>query len=84
MSPQSPSAFEKMLALLQRLENGNIWYRLESIRDDTIMILVCVPGQYWEIELFEDGHIEFERFISSDGILDEDDLETALSEHEDD
>ena len=32
------------------------------------MVLVAVPGERWEIEFFEDGAIEIERFGSSAGI----------------
>ena len=28
------------------------------------MISVAVPGERWEIEFFDDGRIELERFIS--------------------
>jgi len=33
------------------------------------MISVALPGERWEIEFFEDGHIELERFVSQ-GVAD--------------
>ncbi len=29
------------------------------------MVLIAVPGQRWEVEFFADGHIEIERFLST-------------------
>ncbi|MDZ7364944.1 MAG: hypothetical protein ONB43_03595 [candidate division KSB1 bacterium] len=33
-------------------------------RDNAIMVIVTVPGERWEIEFFDDGSVEGERFIS--------------------
>ncbi|MDQ2745384.1 MAG: hypothetical protein M3Z66_24240 [Chloroflexota bacterium] len=51
-----------------------MWYRLESIRD-AILVEISTPGTRWEVEFFEDGRVEVERF-RSDGTIDD---ETALS-----
>jgi hypothetical protein len=72
----------KLLAFLERLERDHLWYRLEHVRPDTVMVVVRVPGEVWEVEFFEDGQIEFERFRSSGGISDEADLEEALHAQE--
>jgi hypothetical protein len=29
---------------------------------DSLMLMVAVPGERWELEFFDDGHIELERF----------------------
>jgi len=65
-----------LTAFLQRLKEENIDYQLEHNRDETIMVLVTVPGERWEIEFFDDGQIEIERF-KSNGHLDN---ETVLTE----
>lgn len=36
----------------------------------TIVVEVSVPGERWEVEFFEDGHLEIERF-RSDGQIDD-------------
>jgi hypothetical protein len=32
------------------------------------MVNVAVAGERWEVEFFEDGSVEVERFVSSGGI----------------
>ncbi|RUT10098.1 hypothetical protein DSM106972_005930 [Dulcicalothrix desertica PCC 7102] len=41
------------------------------------MVMVAIPGQRWEIEFFNDGSIEVERFISSSNGIER---ETILNE----
>ena len=57
----------KLLEFLERLESVKLWYRLIHVRD-SIMVKVTVPGEIWEVEFFEDGHIEVERFVSTGSI----------------
>lgn len=73
------TSFKKLLRFLGRLEQAKIWYRMEHIRDETVMVWVASPGQRWEVEFFEDGHIEVERFRSADGIEDEVALESLFA-----
>lgn len=65
MTVETP--FRKLLAFLDWLEQDKVWYRLEHVRN-SIMVTVSVPGERWEIEFFEDGTVEVERFKSSGGI----------------
>jgi len=58
----------QLLQFLCRLEKHTLHYRLEHNSDEALMVLVAVPGERWEIEFFEDGAIEIERFGSSAGI----------------
>jgi hypothetical protein len=39
-------------------------YPLDIVRDEAIMIAVAVPGERWEVEFFDNGHVEAERFTS--------------------
>jgi hypothetical protein len=55
----------KLLSFLNRLEQAKICYILKHVRDETIMVLIAVPGERWEVEFFEDGSIEVEKFIST-------------------
>ncbi len=57
----------KLLAFLDRLESVNLWYRLIRVRD-SVMVKVSVPGEMWEVEFFEDGHVEVERYVSTGSI----------------
>jgi hypothetical protein len=75
------SAFQQLLALLQRLEAAKISFDLLHSREDAIMIRVDVPGERWEIEFVDYGdevHVEVERFRSVAGVLP--DSDAALEE----
>jgi len=73
---------ERLLELLNELEKRKIHYRLNKVRD-SVMIEVAVPGQRWEIEFFEDGHIEIEKFISEGVIYNKDELEVLFNDFSD-
>lgn len=64
---------EKLLRFLERLESDHIWYRLEHVRA-SILVLLSIPGERWEVEFFPDGQIEVERFVSTGKIQGEDAL----------
>ena len=66
-------------ALLQQLEAAKIHYTLARVRDDTIMVEVSVPGRRYEIEVFSDGSVEVEIFVS-DGHIGGEELLTDLFE----
>ncbi|MEH2168557.1 MAG: hypothetical protein V7K41_18250 [Nostoc sp.] len=57
--------FGKLVTFLNQLEQEKISYTLAHHRDETIMVNVAVAGERWEVEFFEDGSIEVERFVSS-------------------
>jgi hypothetical protein len=54
---------------LTNLDDHRISYRLDRVRE-TIMVVVAIPGERWEIEFFENGAIEVERF-KSDGTIED-------------
>lgn len=49
---------------LRSLEDRRVAYRLERTRD-TLMVVVAVPGERWEVEFLPDGSIETERYRSN-------------------
>ncbi|MHC5824921.1 MAG: hypothetical protein ACYT04_56025 [Nostoc sp.] len=57
--------FSKLVTFLNQLEQERISYTLAHHRDETIMVNVAVAGERWEVEFFQDGSIEVERFVSS-------------------
>ena len=69
----------KLLNFLCKLEQNKISYTLEHIRDETIMVTVPLPGQLWEVEFFENGDIEVEKFITTTEIGGEELLEDIFS-----
>jgi hypothetical protein len=81
MSTTTETSFGKLLSFLERLEKAKIWYRMEHIRD-SVMVWLAIPGERWEVEFFEDGHVEVERFVSPGAMGDESDLERIFAEAE--
>ena len=79
MSTTTETSFGKLLGFLDRLEKAKIWYRMEHLRD-SVMVSLAIPGQRLEVEFFEDGHVEVERFLSPGAIGDESDLERLFAE----
>lgn len=75
--------FNNLLIFLSELKKNNIHFTLEHIREETIMILISVPGQYWEVEFCDDGEIKVERFISHKGIESKDVLQELFDKFSD-
>ena len=73
---------KRIIDFLNELEKRSIYYRINKIRD-SIMIEIAVPGQRWEVEFFNDEHIEIEKFVSSGEIYDENELEVLLLNYSD-
>ena len=65
--------------VLRILEDNNIYYKLSRIRE-SILIEVAVPGQRWEIEIFEDNHIEIEKFIADGDFYDGEEIYNLIKE----
>ena len=68
---------------LNMLDEKKIYYQLNKIRPDGIMIEVAVPGQRWEIEYMEDGTIEIEKFISDGSFYGAEELNVLLDQFSD-
>ena len=81
MSFTGENPFRKLLAFLDQLERDKVWYRLEHVRD-SIMVMVFAPGERWEVEFFEDGTVEVERFRSSGEIEGEDALDALTGKRD--
>jgi len=72
--------FGRVQRFLTALDDAKIWYRLEHIRE-TLMVILAIPGERWEVEFFEDGHVEIERFVSTGAIEGEELLIKLMREH---
>ena len=60
----------KLLDLLERLEENKIYYRINKVNDN-ILVEVAIPGERWEIEVLRSGLIQIEKFISTGEIIGE-------------
>jgi hypothetical protein len=59
------TAFEKVSEVCGELDARHVPYVLNFARPEALMLSVAIPGERWELEFFEDGHIELERFVST-------------------
>ncbi len=57
------TALESAAVLCAQLDRRKAVYDLRVVRE-ALMVVVAVPGERWEIEFFDDGRVELERFIS--------------------
>ena len=58
------TALTTAVKFCRELDLRNVTYELRIVRDEALMMSVAVPGERWEIEFFDDGQIELERFVS--------------------
>jgi hypothetical protein len=65
------NGFTKLTTFLCDLERQKIDYGLAHHRDEAMMVMVALPSQRWEIEFFDNGSVEVERFVSAGSIEDE-------------
>ena len=77
------NSFRKLTRFLRKLEDKGIIYKLETVRDDYIMVEVAVPGQRWEVEFSPDGDVVVERFKSFEDVGDEGLLDHLFEEFSD-
>jgi hypothetical protein len=53
----------EFISFLNKLETNNIFYKLNKVREEAIMIEVAVPGQRWEIEFMDNGTVEIKNIL---------------------
>ena len=75
--------FRKLTTVSKKFEQAQINYTSASHREGTIMVLVTVPGERWEIELLRDGSVEVERFLSNGEMCGEEALDELLRKYAD-
>ena len=73
----------KLLDFLKQLRQKSISFCLDSVREESIMVIISVPGQRWEVEFMDDGTIEIEKFLSNGEIFNESELESLFRQFSD-
>jgi hypothetical protein len=58
------SALSNAAALCSYLRAQQASLTLNIVRDDALLVTVALPGQLWEIEFFDDGTVEIDRYVS--------------------
>ena len=67
-------------ALSKELEDAGIWNEIRFFRGDGITVLARIPGEYWEVDLLEDGMTHVEVLRSTGDLEDESSIERLISE----
>ena len=78
-----PDPFATLQGVLRALEAANITYHLTAYRPDAVSVTAAVPGERWEIDVTEDGEVDFERFVSPGRIDGMDELTAEIARHSD-
>lgn len=58
-----------LLPFLEFLRDHKIWFRMESLRDDAMMVEIHLVGIRLEVEFFDD-HIEYSLFTGDESVED--------------
>jgi hypothetical protein len=67
--------------LLTALDDVGLAYRLDRVRPGSVLVSIAVPGERWEIEVFEDGHVDVEVFRSGGDIEDVQSIARLFGDH---
>jgi hypothetical protein len=68
--------------LLTLLDCHRLPYRVDRNRPDTLTVMVTVVGERLEVDVFEDGHMEYSRFAGNEGVAENSDsIEQILERH---
>lgn len=71
---------KRLLNFLNQLEESKVFYNLNKVRDDAIMVEISVPGQRWEVEFMENNTVEVEKFISNGDYYDGKELDALFTD----
>lgn len=58
----------ELYRMIRLLDEAKVHYRLDRHRDDSIMITATMVGERTEIDVFEDGHVEYSRFRGNEDV----------------
>lgn len=73
----------KIFEIISDLQISKISFSLEITREDAITVLVAVPGQRWEIDVFKDGEVDVEVFRSNGDIFGREQLSDMIKKFSD-
>lgn len=66
----------RLTDFLDRLDEADVPYTLQSVREGAVLVTATLPDERWEVEFMSDGDVEVEIFRSDGEIYDA----TVLSE----
>ena len=71
----------RIFSILKELEDAKIFFRIERTDAESILISAAVPGERWEIQIFENGEVGVEIFASDGTILAGEELRHLIQRH---
>ena len=71
-----------LIDFLNRLEENKIYYKLDKVNDEYVMVEVAVPGERREVEFSLDD-IRIEKFKSSGVLFQESEIEVLFRDFSD-
>lgn len=81
------NSLQKLLDFLNKLDEYGLAYTLEHNREESLSVLVSVPGERWEVEYQADGEVAVDVFYSGseqDDLEGEEALERLFADYEED
>ena len=70
--------FRVLFDIIEQLETAKISYTVSKYRYDAVSILAHLPGERWEIDVMEDGEVDFERFVSNGEVVERSVLDECI------
>jgi hypothetical protein len=67
------------MEIIRTLEAAGIHYTVTKYRYDGVSIRATVPGERWEIDVLEDGDVDFERFVSTGEVTGEAEMKESIA-----
>ena len=64
------NGIQDLLPFLKFLRDRRIWFKLESLRDDSVTVEIHLVGVRLEIDFFDD-HIEYSTFTGDESVDDD-------------
>ncbi|MEG0260362.1 MAG: hypothetical protein RR595_02740 [Lysinibacillus sp.] len=74
---------KEFIDFLNKLEESKVFYKLNKVRNEAILVEIAVPGQRWEVEFMEDGTVEIEKFISDGDFYNVEEIEILFKDFSD-
>jgi hypothetical protein len=74
-----PAPFAKLMSIIRALEAARIHFTVSYHRYAAVSILATLPGERWEIDILEDGEVDFERFVTTGGVTGEAELKKSIA-----
>ena len=71
--------YRRLMKIIHALEEARVHFTVTRYRRDAISILATVPNERWEIDVLENGEVEFERFTSAGGVGGKAELKQAIA-----